>query len=53
VTFDFRNPDYREVFAQRADRLAWLRDDPTGERPIIGGVDWDALKTRCLDLLDA
>jgi phage terminase large subunit len=30
--FDFRNPDYREVFAQRAERLQWLRDDPTGER---------------------
>lgn len=27
----------------------WVR---AGERPIIGGVDWDALRTRCLALLD-
>ena len=29
---DWRNPDYREVFAQRAERLQWLRADKTGER---------------------
>ena len=27
----------------------WVR---AGERPIIGGVDWDALKAQCLALLD-
>lgn len=32
MTFDFRNPDYVEVFAQRAERLQWLRSDPTGQR---------------------
>lgn len=32
MTFDFRNPDYVEVFAQRAERLQWLRADPTGQR---------------------
>lgn len=30
--FDFRNPDYSTVFAERARRLAWLRADDTGER---------------------
>jgi len=28
----------------------WVR---AGERPIIGGVDWEALRARCLGLLDA
>lgn len=32
MTFDWKNPDYREVLAQRAERLQWLRADPTGER---------------------
>lgn len=32
MTFDFRNPDYTAVFAERAGRLAWLREDATGER---------------------
>ena len=27
--FDFRNPDYAAVFAERARRLSWLRDDPS------------------------
>lgn len=26
--FDWRNPDYAAVFAERARRLAWLRSDP-------------------------
>lgn len=30
--FDFRNPDYSAVFAERAKRLAWIRADDTGER---------------------
>lgn len=29
---DWKAPDYREVLAQRAERLQWLRADPTGER---------------------
>lgn len=31
-TFDWQNPDYREILAQRAERLQWLRADPTGDR---------------------
>lgn len=30
--FDWKNPDYSAVFAERARRLAWLRADDTGER---------------------
>lgn len=30
--FDFKNPDYSAVFAERARRLQWIRDDETGER---------------------
>lgn len=30
--FDFKNPDYSRVFAERAERLQWLREDSTGER---------------------
>lgn len=30
--FDFRNPDYSAVFAERARRLAWIRADDTGDR---------------------
>lgn len=26
--FDFRNPDYARVFAERAERLAWIRANP-------------------------
>jgi len=26
--FDFRNPDYKAVFAWRAERLAWIRSNP-------------------------
>lgn len=32
MAFDFHNPDYSAVFAERAQRLAWLRADDTGER---------------------
>lgn len=32
MQFDFRNPDYSAVFAERARRLAWIRADDTGER---------------------
>lgn len=32
MPFDFQNPDYSRVFAERAARLAWLRADDTGER---------------------
>lgn len=31
VTFNFREPDYREVFAVRAERLQRIRSDTTGE----------------------
>lgn len=30
--FDWKNPDYSAVFAERARRLAWLRADDTGQR---------------------
>lgn len=30
--FDWKNPDYAAVFAERARRLAWIRADDTGER---------------------
>lgn len=30
MDFDFRNPDYGAVFADRADRLRWLRDPNEG-----------------------
>lgn len=36
MSFDFQNPDYSRVFAERAARLAWLRADDTGER--LNGV---------------
>lgn len=32
MIFDFKNPDYSAVFAERARRLAWLRADDTGDR---------------------
>lgn len=38
---------YEEAFAQMFQR--WLR---TGERPIVSGVDWDALKREAVGLLD-
>lgn len=28
MSFDYRNPDYARVFAQRCERLNWLREDP-------------------------
>lgn len=31
MTFDFRNPDYNAVFAERVDRLRRIRADKTGE----------------------
>lgn len=31
MTFDFRNPDYNEVFAERVERLQRIRADTTGE----------------------
>ena len=30
--FDWKNPDYSAIFAERVRRLAWLRADDTGER---------------------
>jgi len=39
---------YEEMMAQAFQR--WLR---AGERPIVGGVDWDTLKNDALRLLDA
>lgn len=29
MSFDYRNPDYARVFAERCERLNWLREDPS------------------------
>jgi len=29
MSFDYRNPDYAGVFAERCERLNWLREDPS------------------------
>lgn len=29
MTFDYRNPDYAKVYAERCERLTWLREDPS------------------------
>lgn len=46
-------PDRYEAISEEALTMTlqrWLR---ANERPIIAGVDWDALKARALALLDA
>jgi hypothetical protein len=47
VPVDDREAALEEAAVMTLQR--WLRAD---ERPIIGGVDWDALKRRALALLD-
>ena len=33
IQFDFKNPDYASVFAERIDRLRWIRADPDERVP--------------------
>lgn len=48
--FDHRNPDYSRVFAERAERLQWIRDDPTGQR-LIGVSAWYATDEGVVDFI--
>lgn len=33
ATFDFKTPDYAAIFTARAQRLAWIREDPAARLP--------------------
>jgi len=46
-------PDPADAVQEEALAMTFQRWLRANERPIIGGVDWDALKARALALLDA
>ena len=46
-------PDQAEAIAEEALTMTFQRWLRAGERPLIGGADWDKLKAKALELLDA